>query len=58
MKTDEKFVEDARALGNAAEYKILPGRTHYSAIRQLSEPGDAVFAIVRDFVRQLSGPNS
>jgi hypothetical protein len=41
-----------------AEYKILMGRTHYSAIHKLSEPGDAVFAIVRDFVRQLSGPNS
>ena len=55
LKTNRKFVEDARALGNWAEYKVLPGRTHYSAIRNLGEPGDPVFAIVRDFVRQFSG---
>jgi hypothetical protein len=51
LKTDRKFVEDSRALGNWAEYKVLPGRTHYSAIRKLSEPDDPVFAIVRDFIR-------
>jgi arylformamidase len=55
LKTDRKFVEEARALGNWAEYNVLPGRTHYNAIRNLSEPGDAVFSIVRDFVRQFSG---
>jgi acetyl esterase/lipase len=55
LRTDMKFVEDSRALGNWAQYKVLPGRTHYSAIRNLSEPGDAVFSIVRDFVRQFSG---
>lgn len=55
LKTNRKFVEDARALGNQAEYKVLPGRTHYSAIRNLSEPGDAVFSILRDFARQFSG---
>jgi acetyl esterase/lipase len=55
LKTNRKFVEDARALGNWAEYKVLPGRTHYTAVRKLSEPGDTVFAIVRDFVRQFSG---
>ena len=55
LKTHRKFVEDARALANWADYKVLPGRTHYSAIRQISEPGDLVFAIVRDFVRQFSG---
>jgi acetyl esterase/lipase len=54
LKTDSTFVEQARALGNWAEYKILRGRTHYSAIRKLSEPGDEVFSIVRDFVRQFS----
>ncbi|HEX7182990.1 MAG TPA: alpha/beta hydrolase [Thermoanaerobaculia bacterium] len=54
LKTNRKFVEDARALGNRAEYKVLPGRTHYSAIRKLSEQGDPVFVIVRDFVRQHS----
>lgn len=55
LKTNKKFAEDARALGNSAEYKVLPGRTHYSAIRKLGEPGDPTFAIVRDFVRRLSG---
>jgi arylformamidase len=54
LKTDKKFVEDARALGNSAEYRILPDRTHYSAIRKLSEPGDPVFAVVRDFVLRLN----
>jgi acetyl esterase/lipase len=55
LKTNRKFVEDARALGNWAEYKVLPGRTHYSAIRKLSEPNDPVFAIVRSFVQRFSG---
>jgi acetyl esterase/lipase len=55
LRTDMKFVEDSRSLGNWAQYKVLPGRTHYSAIRNLSDPGDAVFSIVRDFVRQFSG---
>lgn len=55
LKTNKKFVEDAHALGNWAEYKVLPGRTHYSAIRRLSETDDSVFTIVRDFVRQFSG---
>ena len=54
LKTNRKLVEDSRALGNRAEYKVLPGRTHYSAVRKLSEPGDPVFAIVRDFISQLS----
>src|SRR5262245_60639618 len=52
LKTNKKFVDDSRALGNWADYKVLPGRTHYSAIRRLSEPGDSVFAVVRDFVRR------
>jgi hypothetical protein len=55
LKTNKKFVEDARTLGNQAEYRVLAGRTHYSAIRNLSKPDDPVFAIVRDFVRQLGG---
>jgi acetyl esterase/lipase len=54
LKTNKKFVEEARGLGNQADYKVLPGRTHYSAIRKLSEPGDPVFAIIRDFVRNVS----
>ena len=54
LRTNKKFVEDARALGNWADYKVLPGRTHSSAVRKLSEPADPTFAIVRDFVRRLS----
>lgn len=56
LRTNRKFVEDARSQGNWAEHKVLPGRTHDSAVRKLHEPGDPVFAIVRDFVRQFSGP--
>ena len=55
LKTNKKFVENARALGNWAQYKVLPGRTHYSAIRKFNERGDATFAVVRDFVRQFNG---
>jgi len=54
LKTNRRFVEDARAQGNWAEYRVLPGRTHYSAVRKLGEPGDTVFAMVRDFVLQFS----
>ena len=55
LETNRKFVEDARARGNTADYKVLPGRTHYSAIRKLGEAGDPVFAILRDFVGQCAG---
>lgn len=55
LKTNKKFAEDARAAGNWAEYKVLPNRTHGSAIRNLSKAGDPVFAIVRDFVRLFGG---
>jgi len=55
LRTNRKFVEDARALGNRADYEVLPGRTHYSAIRKLGEPADPALAIVRDFVRRFSG---
>lgn len=48
LETDAKFVEEAKRLGNDAAYCVLPGRTHYSAIRKLGETGDAVFAIVRE----------
>jgi hypothetical protein len=32
LRTNKKFVDDARALGNSAEYVVLAGRNHYSAI--------------------------
>ena len=56
LKTNKKFVEDARAKGNVADAKVLPGRTHYSAIRKFGEPGDPVFALARDFVLRLGAP--
>jgi len=58
LETDSAFVAQARALGNRAEYRVLPGRTHYRAIRELSEPGDSVFAIVRAFVLNRSSAAS
>ena len=52
LRTNKKFVDEARALGNSADYRVLAGRTHFSAIRNLHLSGDSVFAIVRDFVLQ------
>jgi len=52
LMTNKKFVDETRALGNWAEYRVLPDRTHVSAIRKLSEPGDRTLKIVRDFVRK------
>jgi len=52
LKTDQQFVDDARAKGSAAELKVFAGRTHYSNIRKIHEPGDEVFAAVVDFVRK------
>lgn len=52
LKTDAKFVEEARNLGSEVAYRVLVGRKHYTAIRQLHEPGDAVFEIVRRFVAE------
>lgn len=51
LATNEKFAEDARAAGNRADCRVLPGRTHDSAIEGLSAKGDPVFAAIRDFVR-------
>ena len=51
LKTNSKFVEDARKLGNEVAFRVLPGRTHYSAIRQLHQPSDPVFAVILDFIR-------
>jgi acetyl esterase/lipase len=50
LRTNRTFAERARAYGNRAEVRVLPHRTHMSAIRSLHVAGDAVFAIVRDFV--------
>jgi len=50
LKTNQQFVDDARALGNQADLKVFAGRTHYSTIRRIHERGDEVFATVIDFV--------
>jgi acetyl esterase/lipase len=52
LKTNQQFVDDARALGNQADLHVFAGRTHYSNIRQIHEPGDAVFAAVVEFIRR------
>ena len=50
LMTNRKFVQDARAFGNRAEYKVLAGKTHYSAVRQIGDPGDPVFEAIRSFI--------
>jgi arylformamidase len=52
LRTDQQFVDDARAKGSAAELKVFAGRTHYSNIRRIHEPGDEVFAAVVGFVHK------
>jgi acetyl esterase/lipase len=52
LKTNAKFVEEARKFGNEADYKVFAGRKHYTMIRQLHQPGDAVFSTILEFIRQ------
>jgi len=52
LKTNAKFVEDARKFGNEADYKVFAGRKHFTMVRQLHQPGDAVFAIILEFIRK------
>jgi triacylglycerol lipase len=54
LGTNQKFVDDARALGNRADLTVFAGRTHYSNIRQLHQPGDQVFATVLAFVKGIA----
>jgi len=53
LMTNQKFVDDSRAKGNRAELTVFAGRTHYSNIRQLHQPGDQVFATVVAFVKGI-----
>lgn len=53
FKTDAEFVAATRAAGNTAEQEVFPGRTHYSMIRRLHEPGDPVFAAILRFLDGL-----
>jgi hypothetical protein len=50
LRTNRAFVDRARELGNRADYLVLGDRTHYSAIRRLSEAKDPAFGAVRDFI--------
>jgi acetyl esterase/lipase len=52
LKTNSRFVEVARKSGNEADYKVFAGRKHYTMIRQLHEPGDKVFQVIVEFIRQ------
>jgi acetyl esterase/lipase len=52
LKTNAKFVEESRKFGNEADYKVFAGRKHYTMVRQLHLPGDAVFAAILEFMRQ------
>ena len=52
LRTNQQFVDDARAKGNEAALKVFAGRTHYSNIRKIHEPGDEVFAAVLEFVKR------
>jgi hypothetical protein len=53
LKTNAKFVEDARKFGNEAGYKLFAGRKHFTMVRPLHQPGDAVFSIISEFIWQL-----
>jgi triacylglycerol lipase len=52
LKTNAKFVEDARKCGNEAAYQVFAGRKHYTMVRQLHQPDDAVFGAILRFIRQ------
>jgi len=55
LATNQKFVDEARALGSAAQLKVFAGRTHYSMVRRLHQSGDEVFASVLAFIRNQGG---
>jgi arylformamidase len=52
LKHAKAFCEAARKLGVHADWLVLKDRTHYSAIRRFSEPGDPTFEAVKKFVFQ------
>jgi acetyl esterase/lipase len=54
LRTNQKFVDEARAKGNQADLRVFAGRTHYSNIRRIHEPGDEVFGAVVTLVRDRS----
>ena len=52
LRTNQQFVDDARAKGNDAALKVFAGRTHYSNIRRIHETGDELFTVVADFIKK------
>lgn len=52
LKTNAKFVEETRKCGNDADYEVFAGRKHFTMVRQLHQPGDAVFAAILDFIQK------
>ena len=54
LRTNRVFVERSRALGNRAEYLVLQGRDHYSAIHRLRQAGDIAFNAIREFVESVT----
>ena len=52
LRTNQQFVDDARAKGNEASLKVFEGRTHYSNIRKIHERVDEVFRWVLVFVQK------
>jgi arylformamidase len=54
LRTNKSFADSARALRNDAAVHVLKGRTHYSAIRRLHEPGDSTYSVIFDFVRRVT----
>ena len=57
LKTNQQFVDEARAKGSVADLRVFAGRTHYSNIRRIHEPGDEVGAAVIDFIRKNGAHN-
>jgi hypothetical protein len=54
LSTNRRFVDEARAHGNWAEYHVLHRRNHYSAVRKLHEPNDPAFAIIHKFIQKFA----
>lgn len=54
LHTSRTFVDEARVLGNVADYRVVDGRRHYDMIRRLSDTGDPVFTSIREFVQAFS----
>ena len=45
------FAASAKRSGGSVQVRVLKDRTHYTAIRRLSEPNDPVFGMIREFIQ-------